>query len=381
MNRSYRILPVYAGDVSGACSALYELGGMVVIHDPSGCNSTYNTHDETRWYDQDSLIFLSGLTERDAVLGDDNKLLEDTVRAALSLRPRFIALVSSPLPFINGTDFPALAALLRKRTGLPCFFVPTNGMHDYIRGGGQALALYAEHFVTGAAPRRPGTINILGATPLDLGLRGDPNSLRRFAAEAGFDVLSCWAMGDPPEALARAGEAAVNLVVSALGLPAARTLQRCFGTPYVTGMPVDGFRGLLADALLTAARTGENAHPCREARSPAPDSSALAVGEPILMGSLAAGIEALTGTPLRVLCPLEADSSLLGPGDRFVIGEEEVETALSGARAVLADPLYKPVCPPGARLLPLPHQAFSGRNSWRAPADGPARAVELLAKY
>ena len=40
MIASYRIIPVYTGDVSGAASALYELGGMVVIHDPSGCNST-----------------------------------------------------------------------------------------------------------------------------------------------------------------------------------------------------------------------------------------------------------------------------------------------------------------------------------------------------
>lgn len=56
MRQSYRIIPVYTADVSGVCSALYELGGMTVMHDPSGCNSTYNTHDEIRWYDQDSLI-------------------------------------------------------------------------------------------------------------------------------------------------------------------------------------------------------------------------------------------------------------------------------------------------------------------------------------
>ena len=42
MRKTYRILPVYTGDVSGAASALYEFGGMTVIHDPSGCNSTYN---------------------------------------------------------------------------------------------------------------------------------------------------------------------------------------------------------------------------------------------------------------------------------------------------------------------------------------------------
>ena len=66
MRQSYRMIPVYTADVSGVCSALYELGGMTVMHDPSGCNSTYNTHDEIRWYDQDSLIFISGLTEIDA---------------------------------------------------------------------------------------------------------------------------------------------------------------------------------------------------------------------------------------------------------------------------------------------------------------------------
>ena len=57
MRQSYRIIPIYTADVSGVCSALYELGGMTVMHDPSGCNSTYNTHDELRWYDQDSLDF------------------------------------------------------------------------------------------------------------------------------------------------------------------------------------------------------------------------------------------------------------------------------------------------------------------------------------
>ena len=41
----YNRLPVYTGDISGVASALYELGGLIVIHDPSGCNSTYKTHD------------------------------------------------------------------------------------------------------------------------------------------------------------------------------------------------------------------------------------------------------------------------------------------------------------------------------------------------
>ena len=97
MRQSYRIIPIYTSDVSGVCSALYELGGMVVMHDPSGCNSTYNTHDEIRWYDQDSLIFISGLTEIDAVMGNDEKFLSDIKEAAREFHPKFIALVSSPI--------------------------------------------------------------------------------------------------------------------------------------------------------------------------------------------------------------------------------------------------------------------------------------------
>ena len=97
MRRSYKIIPIYTADVSGVCSALYELGGMTVMHDPSGCNSTYNTHDEIRWYNQDSMIYISGLTEIDAVMGNDEKLIRDIEIAAEELKPKFIALAGSQI--------------------------------------------------------------------------------------------------------------------------------------------------------------------------------------------------------------------------------------------------------------------------------------------
>ena len=109
------------------------------MHDPSGCNSTYNTHDEIRWYDQDSLIFISGLTDIDAIMGNDEKFLQDIEEAAKELKPKFIALASSPIPFMNGTDFQGLARALTARTEIPVFSVPTSGMHDYVYGAGLAL--------------------------------------------------------------------------------------------------------------------------------------------------------------------------------------------------------------------------------------------------
>ncbi|MEG2653826.1 MAG: oxidoreductase, partial [Ruthenibacterium sp.] len=39
MKQTASIISTYAADVSGVASALFELGGMTVMHDASGCNS------------------------------------------------------------------------------------------------------------------------------------------------------------------------------------------------------------------------------------------------------------------------------------------------------------------------------------------------------
>ena len=201
MRQSYRMIPVYTADVSGVCSALYELGGMTVMHDPSGCNSTYNTHDEIRWYDQDSLIFISGLTEIDAIMGNDRKFIDDIEYAARELHPKFIALAGSPIPFMNGTDFPAIARVIETETGIPAFSVPTNGMNDYVYGAGIALEEIAKRFVREPdrqENRDPSsrTVNLLGVTPLDFGPQKNVETLKENLQKYGWQVMSVWAMGD-----------------------------------------------------------------------------------------------------------------------------------------------------------------------------------------
>lgn len=143
-------IPVYSGDVSGAASALYEFGGITVIHDPSGCNSTYNTFDELRWTKRESAIYISGLRESDAIHGNDQRLIDDTCDAvaALSKKPKFIAVCNSPVPDIIGTDFTAICHILEERTGIPAFYIQTNAMHDYTVGGANAFLAIAEKFLT-----------------------------------------------------------------------------------------------------------------------------------------------------------------------------------------------------------------------------------------
>lgn len=361
MRQSYRIIPIYTADVSGVCSALYELGGMTVMHDPSGCNSTYNTHDEIRWYDQDSLIYISGLNEIDAIMGNDEKFIRDIEDAARALKPKFIALAGSPIPFMNGTDFPALAEMLEEDMNIPAFSVPTNGMHDYVYGAGIALAEIAELFTNPESRcTNPRSLNLLGVTPLDFGSLSHVQAMKRSLEQAGWEVLSTWAMGDDLDALARAGEAAVNLVVSSVGLRSAEVLKRKFGTPYVVGTPVGKFTERLVNILEQTVESREDTIAYLSNRL-AGEAEITVIGEPVTMGSLAAAIEMQTKRPVQVLCPLRETEGLLSFNDAAVRGEEELEMRLKGAKNIVADPLYRPICPPENRFYELPHIAFSGR--------------------
>ncbi len=360
MKRAYRIIPIYTGDVSGVASALYDMGGMVVMHDPSGCNSTYNTHDETRWYDRDSLIFISGMSEMDAIMGNDDKFVRAVVRAAEALSPAFIALCTAPIPYMNGTDFEGLARLIEAETGIPSFFVKTNGMHDYVAGAGEALKEIARRFVLPAEEVLPHSLNILGLTPLDYGTPDARDSMVRELAARDWQTVSVWGMGDSLDAISAAGAASVNLVVSALGLPAAEALRAQFGTPYVVGTPVGAFTGTLAEAMERAVETGTCRNPLLE-RPGGTGARVMLLGEIVTMGSLAWAMTSETGCSAQVVCPLEQCRALLGPGDTEAQGEEEIAAAMVSADVIVADPLYRPIVPAGTPFVALPHQAFSGR--------------------
>ena len=340
VKQTSRIISTYSSDTFGVCSALFELGGLVVMHDASGCNGTYTTHDEPRWFDMDSMVYISALTEMEAIMGDDEKLIADIAAAAEQLHPKFIAIVGTPIPTMVGFDFQAVAALIEERTGIPSFGFAATGMNTYVHGVSMALETLARHFVadTGKKTDTP-SMNILGLTPLDFSLNGQAESIAQWAGEQGYEVLSSWAMGSSLEDIARAGEAHLNLVVSAGGLKAAKVLEKRFETPYLVGIPMDG----------------------RIEASDLPGDSVTVVGEGVYSLSLAWALERKLRRGVRVICTTECDGKLLRGKDLMLRDEVEIEEALRSAEIILADPLYRPICPDHARFVGLPSEAFSGR--------------------
>ena len=359
MKQTSRIISTYSADVFGVCSALFELGGIIIMHDASGCNSTYTTHDEPRWYDMESMVYISGLSEMEAIMGDDEKLIGDIVAAAEDLHPRFIAVAGTPIPTMTGFDFEAVAALIEERTGIPAFGFNTTGMKTYVHGASMALEAVARRFADRNVQKTSDlTANILGLTPLDFSVTGTEHSVTDFLEESGFRVLSRWAMGSSLEDLSQAGGAHVNLVVSSTGLSAAKALQERFGTPYVVGLPIGKIqKEHLREALHTAASTGENQYPV----SDLPGEDILVIGEAVTSLVLASALEYSAGQGVRVLCPTEGSEGLLRSRDLRAQYEEEIEEAMREAKTVIADPLYRPICPDHVKFVELPTEAFSGR--------------------
>lgn len=394
MKQTATIISTYAADISGICSAMYELGGMTVMHDASGCNSTYNTHDEPRWYDMDSLVFISGLSETEAILGDDDKLIRGTVAAAKELKPRFITLGGTPIPMMTGTDFPAVAYQIERETGIPTFGLNTDGMHSYIAGASKAFAVLAQRICKDNVPKTEKlSVNILGATPLDFSINGTIQAMKRALEAQGIEVHAIWVMNADEESKIRdlknpaeemneeheenaaaemsstasdqlfekietAAAAHVNLVVSACGLKAAKILQQRFRIPYVIGTPYGTkFTKKAADGIKEAARTGENENLLMDF----PEVKTVIIGESVTALSLANALYEETGSGAKVLCAVDTERELISAGCIEARDEVELIPHLQKAEIIIADPMYRPICPKEARFVELPHEGFSGR--------------------
>lgn len=405
----------YTADVSGVCSALYELGGMTVIHDPSGCNSTYSTHDEPRWFDTDSLMFVSGLDEMTAVLGDDNVLIDDVTHAVRDLKPRFVTLCSGSIPHIIAFDCKGVAHLLEKRTGVPMLPVTTTGNRSYVAGVGAALTEWVKRFadslespyrvsssggpdcsantLEGAAGPESFSVNLLGVTPLDFSINGNVDAMRKVFEDAGIPVNCCAAMGESFDSLRHIFRASVNVVVSSCGRRLARYMEQTAGIPYVEGTPIGAYgaarlpklakkayekkrasleedsHGALEGTsgslrMLLAKKKGDSEGICLWKGNPAherwdvPDSQILIIGEEVFAQSLAAAINQLTPD-----CRHGLRAFAVWPDVDHGFPEDVLAELIRKSRYIIGDPLYRTIPHDSKQntFVDFPHEAYSGR--------------------
>ena len=373
---------------------------MTVIHDASGCNSTYTTHDEPRWYDKKSMIYISGITEKDAVMGNDDKFIDDLIIAANELKPAFIALCASPLPAMIGTDLDAIAYAVETETGIPAFSVKTNGMQSYITGADNAfLTLAKDYFEKKDLYTNSGLntktniesntfsnanskdcfkkikVNLLGITPLDFPKKETVDAIFEFVEQSGFSINAVIGMETDLSHIERLPEADVNLLLSSTGMSLADYLYSEYNIPTVTGVPY-GIKlpERTKDALIKASESKENIQIAKVVRGelckPSGNESnntsnqngkTVILGESILSTSLAAALLLDKSIKADVIETVgEGDFSVLEDFDKKFEDEFLLEDELRNYDTIIGDQLFKPICN-GKAFIPLAHEAFSGR--------------------
>ena len=122
----------------------------------------------------------------------------------------------------------------------------------------------------------------------------------------------------------------------------------------------EAFTHVLAEEIRAAARDGQDRLPLTK-RPPAGPGDLTLIAESVTGGSLAAAMALEQGKRVRLVCPLETEDGFLLPGDVRARDEVELEPLFKEAGGIIADPLYRPLCPPEVPFYELPHEAFSGR--------------------
>ena len=395
-------LPPIAPDYSGAASALFDLGGIVVMHDASGCTGNYTGFDEPRWMGSKSAVYCSGLRRMDAIMGNDQKFIDGALAAAKDLNPTLIAYLGSPVPMVIGIDMEGMAAETEDASGIPSFGINTTGQHYYDKGASDTFLKLIKRFTKkpvkvvtnsaepsvvslpdGHAAENKKRANVLGLLSIDMGNEKNPDEICKKIEAAGFEIQARFAMGLSIEQIEHAADADLNIVTAKCGLDAAQYMEKRYGIPYICGAPVgdgniferklqkamemletgegNGEKKTVSDHLAAASGKTEGSD---SDFAKSADRGILIIHEQIFANSIREEIEELCDIPVTVGSMYKLDSRLAREGDIDLPHELSVRKAInSGEYAViLADPVIrKLIRREDITFIDMPHVALSGR--------------------
>lgn len=190
-------------------------------------------------------LYTTYIDETDIAMGDTSRL-EATIRQVIENdHPKVILLQPSAVPEVVGMDLYAIANLLQYDfpdtplvpLGHGSFAISQHkGVEEALKALAIALPLDVER---SAKP----TYNIIGSCPDLFNFGADAIEIQRMMQGAFDMACACvFTSNCSVTDIRHMGQAHVNLVIRREGIPAARELQRRFGTPYVYARPY-GIRG------------------------------------------------------------------------------------------------------------------------------------------
>lgn len=263
MARLSLFLPPPAGDYSGAAGVLFGLDCLVVLVDAGCCTRNYTEYDEPRWARRRKTAFSAQLRTLEAVLGDEERIVEQTAEGVHELGVSCAALLGTPVPAVTGMNLPGIACDVEERAGVPALGIETCGFETYERGASRAFKALVSRFAHAseasatrdeAAPLR---VNVLGLTAQGFMGEADMQACLGWLQEAGLEIAFSTAGSYTLDDVAAAGQVDASVVVAWSGLDAARELRQRCGVPYVVGRPWCAEDARVLAKLVRKAASGE----------------------------------------------------------------------------------------------------------------------------
>ncbi|MBQ9980928.1 MAG: oxidoreductase [Oscillospiraceae bacterium] len=355
-------LPPLAPDYSGAASALFDMGGVVVMHDASGCTGNYTGFDEPRWLGSRSALYCSGMRSMDAIMGNDDKFIRRTLDAAESIKPSIIAYLGSPVPMVIGTDLEGMAAETEAESGIPSFGFNTTGECYYDKGASDVYMTLIKRFADIPEKKSDNKkrVNIIGLIPIDFGNKGNDKKIYDFVSSLGYEITAKFAMGLDVEQVRACTKADINIVVSRSGLDTAEYMKKKYNIPYICAVPLND--GSIFTSKLDGSFTDSR---------PEGKSRVIIIHEQVFANSLRdelnkRGISADVGSMFGL------DKRISEKSDLDLPDESTIRKLVNSGRydVVIADPQIKQLIKnEKTNLVSVPHVAVSSKLHWNEYLD------------
>lgn len=196
-------------------------------------------------------LYSTHIDETDIALGSTARLAATIEQVISRDQPRVIFLLPSAIPEVIGTDLFAASEELQKRypaVRLLPFGHGGFGVSQH-RGVQEALLRLVQTLPAAMPPTPQPSFNLIGSCADLFRFQADTGELLRLLAGAfGAKPLCVMTSDTSIDAMEQMSGAHINLAIRREGEAAARHLQHCFGTPYLSGRPygIEGTANWLA---------------------------------------------------------------------------------------------------------------------------------------
>jgi nitrogenase molybdenum-cofactor synthesis protein NifE len=224
----------FPSDLQYALGVLSTLDDVaIVVHGPAGCASWLRGRAK-HW-------LVTGLTERDSILGGDAKLRQAILQANARFSPKLILVVATPVVAINNDDIESVTAELRDELELAIVPVFTDGFRSKIGGAGYDVAVHSllKHLLPARPRARGESINLLAVGEG----QADVAHLRGLLEETGLEVQTFPGQANIAD-IERIAEARLSVSIeSDSGEYAGALLEGAYGVPFLAPEPPIGLAG------------------------------------------------------------------------------------------------------------------------------------------